>query len=454
MIVIVGGGLAGLSCAWHLGDVPHVVLEREPEVGGLTRSVEDHGFLFDFTGHLLHLRDDVARRLCDELLGDDQEHLERSAWIQYRGALVPYPFQVNTAGLPLDVRVDCVQGFAESLLPENRAAPGGLVDPADPLPLSFLNVRTPTGGYASSFSEWTRRTFGEGFARHFFLPYNAKNFAVDLDTVSAEWVSWAVPKPALEDVLRGALGASEKEFGYNPRFRYPKSGGIRRLPDALARRLTTVRTGAEVLRIDAARRQVHLRGGETLAYDRLVTSAPLPELIARLDGVGDEVREAARALRWCAVSSFNFGLRGPLGHDRHWVYFPEPDLSFYRVGFPSNLTPSMAPDGRSSVCAEVAYPSAAFPPGDDAEERVLADLVRADVIDDPARVVLRRRLDLPYAYVLFDEARRRALPVLFSALLERGIVPVGRYGAWDYLSMEQALLQGKETADRLRDGTV
>ncbi len=30
MIVILGGGLAGLSTAYHLGDEPHVVLEAAP----------------------------------------------------------------------------------------------------------------------------------------------------------------------------------------------------------------------------------------------------------------------------------------------------------------------------------------------------------------------------------------------------------------------------------------
>lgn len=450
MIVIVGGGLAGLSCAWHLGDAAHVVLEREKEAGGLTRSVSDRGFLFDYTGHLLHLRDDYAKQLCDDLLGEDQEHLERSAWIQFKDRIVPYPFQVNTCGLPDEVRIECVKAFAESLLPENRAEPGALVPPASPLPLSFLNINTPTGGYAATFADWTKKTFGEGFARHFFLPYNTKNFAADLQTITAEWVSWAVPKPGLEDVLRGALGGSEKEFGYNPRFRYPKSGGIRRLPDALARRLKTLRTGADVMHIDAAKRRCTLAGGEALDYDHLVTSAPLPELIARTSGLGDDVRDAVKALRWCAVSSFNFGLRGALGHDRHWMYFPEEAYRFYRVGFPSNLTAAMAPTGQSSICAEVAYPSNAFPPGQDEERQVEEELVQAGVLDDPDRIVLRQRLDLPYAYVLFDEARRTALPVIFKALFEKGIIPVGRYGAWDYLSMEQAMLQGKETAEYLQ----
>jgi len=459
MIVVLGAGLAGLSTATYLRDVPHLVLEQEHEPGGLARSVGEGGFLFDFTGHLLHLRTPEVTALIDDLLGDDQIHLERSAWVRFGDRLVPYPFQVHSRDLPVDVRLECITGFAESLLPENRVPPGSYAEipPDQRLPISFLNVPEPLGGYALSFAEWTERTFGRGFARHFFKPYNAKNFACDVATLSSDWVSWAIPKPDLEDVLRGALGASRKEFGYNPRFRYPASGGIRRLPDAMASRLDSIEVGRRAKSIDSTARRVRMDDGEEISYETLVTTNPLPELVAMIPDLPDEVRAAAGRLRWCAVRSFNFGLDAPLDHDRHWIYFPDPALPFYRVGFPSNLTPSMSPEGRGSVCAEVAVPPSALDASnvrnDDAEEQVLAALVRTGVIPDAGRVTTRKQLDLPYAYVLFDDARRAALPIVFRALFERGIIPIGRFGSWNYLSMETTIQQGIETARWLRDRT-
>lgn len=448
MILILGAGLAGLATAMHLGSRPYRVLEREAVVGGLARSVDQAGFVFDFTGHLLHLASPEVTALVDQLLGPDQVKLDRSAWIGYGGKLVPYPFQVNTHELPVDVRLDCLVGFAESLRQSKRLAPGTLEAPRDPLPLSFLNVKEPTGGYAASFREWAIATFGEGFAKHFFLDYNAKNFAADLSTVTAEWVSWAVPKPSLDDVLRGALVGSQKTFGYNPRFRYPRSGGIRALPEAMAKRLVpgSIERDCVVTAIDSRAKRATLADGRTIEYSSLVASNPLPELVAMTSDLPNEVHAAAKRLRWCAVSSFNFGIEGDLGHDRHWIYYPEREFSFYRVGFPSNLAPSMAPKGSASLCAEVAYSGDAFPPRADEIARVRADLVRCGALPHHARIVTEQRLDLPYAYVLFDEARRRALPVIFRALLERDIVPVGRYGAWDYLSMETTIQQGIETA--------
>src|SRR2546428_2617796 len=115
MIVIIGAGLAGLSTALHLADREHIVLEREPEAGGLCRSRRVGEFVFDYTGHLLHLRDPEIVGLVDRLLPGAFEQIERRAAIRSHGKLLPYPFQANTYGLPPEVVFECVHGFWKSL---------------------------------------------------------------------------------------------------------------------------------------------------------------------------------------------------------------------------------------------------------------------------------------------------------------------------------------------------
>ncbi|MCS7315475.1 MAG: NAD(P)-binding protein [Bryobacterales bacterium] len=52
-VVILGEGPAGLSAAYELArqGVPPLVLEKETTIGGLARTVEYKGFLFDIGGH-------------------------------------------------------------------------------------------------------------------------------------------------------------------------------------------------------------------------------------------------------------------------------------------------------------------------------------------------------------------------------------------------------------------
>src|SRR4051812_18982331 len=76
-IVIIGGGLAGLSAAYHLREYEPSVFEKETAVGGLCRSFTQDGFTFDCTGHLVHLRNQYTKDLVTHLLPDAFNSYER-----------------------------------------------------------------------------------------------------------------------------------------------------------------------------------------------------------------------------------------------------------------------------------------------------------------------------------------------------------------------------------------
>ena len=59
-----------------------------------------------------------------------------------------------------------------------------------------------------------------------------------------------VPLPKLEDVIAGAVGASDRELGYNQSFVYPRLG-IGELPRAMARELPEIELGRAPAHIDA-----------------------------------------------------------------------------------------------------------------------------------------------------------------------------------------------------------
>lgn len=481
MVVILGAGLAGLSAAFHLGSADTQLLERHPEVGGLCRSFRRDGFTFDCTGHLLHLKDPELRRWVQELLPGGWAELRRSAWIASHGVLTPYPFQANTAGLPLDVRLDCLLGFIETL---RTSAAGGAGDAngaggaagasgaagaasagAAPLPelralepaLPFLSLAGPAAPDEPTFRDWILRTFGAGFARHFFEPYNRKLWQRDLSELTSDWVSWSIPRPELADVLRGAITRQDKSFGYNPEFLYPRDGGIDRLPRAIAERLPrgVLRTGATIVALDAGRRRVTLEGGETLEGKSVLSSLPLPALARLTSDLPPALRESARALAHVSVRAVNLGVRGPAPHpDAQWIYVPGEDVPFHRVGLPAALTPAMAPPGHHSLTAEISARPGSLPAAEESVERTIDALVALGLLRDRADVVHTFVQDIPEAYVVFDRERRRVLPELMRWYVQREVVPLGRYGAWDYLSMEDCLRHGRQAAAwALRRGT-
>lgn len=426
MIVILGGGLAGLATAHFLGDAPHVVLEAEDEPGGLCRSRHVDGFVFDYTGHLLHLRDPRALAMLDTLWPDGFAVVERRAFIRTAGVTLPFPFQANLHGLPAATVAECILGAAEA-----QAS----TIPDDP---------------RCSFRDWSLAVLGRGISEAFMFPYNAKLFRRDPAEMTADWVSWAVPRPTLREVVRGALGLGNERMGYNATFRYPRRGGIESVPGAFARGLRTVRTGARVAGVDLDRRHVTLASGESIAYERLVVTIPLPAFLGMARGGGLDAAALAARLDWSVVACLNLGIDRPaVGEGAHWIYFPDPGVPFYRAGFPHAFAPATVPPGASSIYVEFGLTRGEPADAGDLEARAIAALVREGILRSTDRVVARDLVRIDPGYVIFDRARQEVLAEVLPALDAAGVSCIGRYGAWTYSYMERAILDGLETAEAL-----
>jgi protoporphyrinogen oxidase len=437
MIVIVGAGLAGLSTAYHLNGLPAKVFERETEAGGLCRSYELDGFTFDMTGHLLHFRQAEIERLVASLLAGQLQRHTRRSYIYSHQIYTEYPFQVNTYGLPPEVIRECLMGFIATLM--NHAGE---------------KARTGDVAVETSFRTWILENLGEGFAKHFMVPFNEKLWQVKLDELTSDWVSWLIPKPELKDVINGALGIKDKQFGYNPSFLYPKLGGIDALPKAFLPGVKDVYYQTELVEVEATKRRATFRRADgtvhTEAYDALVSTIPIPELIRRCPDMPDDIKAAATGLRCVSVYSINLGVARERVSDKHWIYFPEPEFPFYRAGFPMNFSPALGRPGCSSLYVEISHQPTQVEPAAVVLKQVREGLERAAILRPDDKIVVADVRDIRYAYVLFDRHRSRTLPTILAELRRRGIYSIGRYGRWEHTSMEDAISQGKTLAAELQ----
>lgn len=425
-VLIAGAGLAGLSAALHLGDEPYRLVEPETSAGGLCRSIREEGFTFDHTGHLLHLRRPEIRGLVLDLVGDEKFlRIDRRSGVYSKATYTEYPFQVNTHGLPRTVVRDCVMGFAET-----------------------LQQRVGDADDGRSFHDWVLATFGRGIAEHFMFPYNEKLFCTDLRTVTADWVSWSIPKPSWADVIRGAEGRNAKAFGYNPQFLYPAAGGIDLLPRALLARVRPPTFATAVSAIELRARRATLSDGSRVCYERLISTMPLPRLLERCDTLPPALAGATGRLRHVGALNLNLGFDAPCPKPYHWVYFPEPAFPFYRVGVYSNLCPASVPAGWSSFYVEISVPPGARVEAGPLAQRSAALLRDVGLVPRTARLRCVRAVDIPFAYVIHDRARREILPAAHRFLESHGVLSVGRYGAWEYSAMEDAIWQGRVAAER------
>jgi protoporphyrinogen oxidase len=183
--------------------------------------------------------------------------------------------------------------------------------------------------------------------------------------------------------------------------------------------------------------------GERVPYHAVVSTLPLPELLTRMPGLPDDIAAHASRLRCTTLRYLNVATRSPPRADWHWVYLPEKNLPFYRVGIYSNAVASMAPAGAASFYVELADRG---PVNDATLSDVAQGLARIGAILAPGDIRFADPREIKYAYVVFDEHYSSATTAIFRFLESQAIYSRGRYGAWTYNAMEDCLLAGREVA--------
>jgi protoporphyrinogen oxidase len=470
--VIIGAGPTGLSAAYHLGKSA-LLLEAGPRVGGLCRSIEEKGYTFDHAGHIMFSNDPYVLDLYKTLLADNMHWQDREAWIYSNGVYTRYPFQGALFGLPPDVLKECLIGAIEAhfgpLPRTNTAKPatGSSVCAGKPESLTDCcadGTETRTGATQApprgrmaravprNFEEFIYSVWGAGVAKHFAIPYNRKLWAVPLTEIETSWLGGRVPLPDLEEMIEGALRPVPKPVGPNARFAYPLRGGFQALMDAFLPHLRgDLRLDAEVVRVEPSERRLTLRDGSCIRYEHLISTAPLPKLVAML---GTEapvaVREAARELRHVSVRCVNLGIARADITNKHWIYYPG-DTVFHRIFVQGNASPHCNAPGGFGLTCEITYAAAKPLPceGDALIDLCIADCIRVGLLRADDEITVRSEVDMPWAYVVYDHARKQNVDLIRAWLEPHDIVLAGRYAQWEYYNSDHAFIAGKQAADRI-----
>lgn len=417
--VILGAGLTGLSYSYHANkQIP--IFEKEAAVGGLTRTISDGKYKFDLAPHLLHFRSDEIRHLVLDELGMKANKHGRSARIYFENKLMPYPFELHLKQVSNSVRDDCLAGLDEV----------------------NSDIRSQEDKLRSgSFENYTLQAFGSGISKHYLLPYNRKIWDTDPAEMTCEWMRF-LPTADMEKIRESAFAENNENFGYNTEFYYPSEGGMQDMANAFAARLDNVSLEYEATGIDLDRRELVFSNGKHVSYNQLISTIPLRQLISICNK--PELASKAGDLISTRVYIVNVVIKGEVPEGVHWMYFPSPDLDFFRISLPKNYFDNCAPDGEHIISVEV---SSRDPIADvsELESRIIAQLRSVDVfrIDE---VVFCHTDAIACAYCIYDKQRTVLVDEISRELQNYNIVSTGRYGRWEYSAMEDAIVYGKQLA--------
>ncbi|MBL8730981.1 MAG: FAD-dependent oxidoreductase [Planctomycetes bacterium] len=430
-IAVLGGGISGVALARQLAGDGHrvVVLERAERPGGLCKSRRYGEFTFDEAGgHILFSKD---KRVLDWQLarcGGDAGTVrtERNTKIRWHDRWVPYPFENGVGHLTKEAIVDCIKGYVEAHVARRLGAP-----------------------CPANFGDWIQWQMGDGFARHFMVPYNQKIWKCDLHQMASDWVAGRVPEAPIEDILRAAVGIDTEGYQHQSVFWFPKHGGF----EALVR--GTCDGGGFELVCGHRVQRVERRGDGFLVdgdtFDLVVNTVPLPQIESAIVDLPGEVRADIRALRPISLVNLMIGveLDEPLPQ-LSWIYLPFAEQGpTNRVTYFSNYSPHNAPAGHGSFLAEVTHR------GDlraDAEWRrgVVQALGKAGILR-PERVVLLESCDNEYAYIDQNLEFRARIQRVRSWFDHSGYLTFGRFGRYEYHNSDQCVARAMQVHEHVRE---
>ena len=435
-LAILGAGISGLALARFLieSGFPREdvhLFEAAPEVGGLCASKTVDGFTYDVAGgHILYSKDAPAMQWMKDCAGGDAAFAtrERHTKIRFEDKWVHYPFENGLGDLPPQANFDCLKGYVEAWAARQ---PGG----------------TAPGTAPREFDAWVRWRFGDGIAKHFMDPYNEKVWKRELSTISSDWVAGRVPDAPVDDVLRGAVGIRTEGYKHQSIFYYPEQGGFQAITDGIASTvLDRVRLSTRVEQVTRHGEGWRVDGED---FDLVVSTLPLTDAPRIFEGVPADVAQAMRELEYNSITCILIALDRAEHPDLSWIYLPHHEQGpANRVTYMSNYAAGNAPEGKSSFLCEVTHPGGAPYPDGAIVDEVVAGMEHAGLLsrDEILFCDLEQRR---HAYVVFDHQYHPRRDLALGWLEQQGVVPLGRFGRFEYDNSDQCVIKARALATEL-----
>jgi len=419
-VLIIGAGPSGLALAHALGGGTRI-LEQAKDVGGLCRSIEMAGAVFDIGGHSFHTPHPDVQDLVEQVMGGHWQTLRRDARVWFGGDLIPYPFQQHFRQLSdAAIVADC-----ES----HQPAAAGPVEAAD-------------------FEDWIGKRFGAGIAEHFMLPYNRKLWARDLKRIGCDWVG--------ERVAGGERGGPEaaarrRPLQSNQEIGYPAEGGFGEIFTRMSRQCGPIEFDRKVVSIDAARKQVTTQDGSSWGWNRLVSTMPVPLLLETLKDCPPALIGAAQRLEYVSLKVVLIAVGEPVSDQPQRVYVADPAVPAHKIAFNHTSSPALRARPSQSIMCEVSY-SDEKPIGTDTEitAAMIDWLTASRLIPSRGSVIETRVLDLKYGYPVYTHDRQQIMDDIRGHLAGLEIRTIGRFGAWAYVNSDACIHEGLSLARELR----
>ena len=201
---------------------------------------------------------------------------------------------------------------------------------------------------------------------------------------------------------------------------------------------------------------IELMDGSVKEYDHVVSTMPITQLVSRLDGVDEDVREAASSLRFRNTILVYLSVHSRDLFPDNWIYVHSPELRFGRITNFRNWSPSLYGKEEASILALEYWCNE----GDEVwgwEDERLIELAK----DEVSRAgLVKTGIDsegyvhrISKCYPVYSAGYKRLLKPVEEYLGKiEGLTVIGRYGSFKYNNQDHSILMGVLAADNIAKG--
>ncbi|MGN1167600.1 MAG: protoporphyrinogen/coproporphyrinogen oxidase [Lachnospiraceae bacterium] len=430
-IVILGGGLAGISLAYFLQSskkIDHItILEKEGHTGGLCHSIHKDGYVYDIGPHILFSKDKEILEFMLSVLDVGKNDLRRSNQIIHKKRWVQYPFENDLSKLPKEDLEYCINAFNNN----------------------------PYENYdANNMLQFFLKTFGEGITNTYLRPYNEKIWKYDPCYMNTSMVE-RIPKPTREEIQRSASGETVDGYIHQLYFHFPKDGGIEAVVDGIKRRLTDkceIVLNANISSVIKEHDGYGIFTAEGRKYyaDKLISTIPVQEITNIYNDVPIEVKTAVADLRYNSILIAFVKTREDLCGDNFAFMIADKNVIFHRISKMDFLGERYKSDG-ATYMIEITYRDQ--DQIDRMDEEVIENSIKSGLkeigfireLNDATILNITRH---QYAYVIYDINHTKNMDIIRKYYKSQDILLHGRFGNFEYWNMDKVIRESKNVAER------
>ena len=413
--LIIGGGVSGLTFANYVKD-DYLIIEKEKEVGGYCRTIKRGDFIWDYAGHFFHFKtEEFKKKFIDDVPKEKIIKQKKCTKIFFKDKLIDFPFQANIHQLEKEDFIDC---------------------------LYDLYFKTEKENY-DNFLDMLYGKFGKSIVEMFLKPYNEKLYACDLTNLDKDAMGRFFPYANLEDIIKNMK--ENKINSYNNDFLYPKDGAgyfMNLLYENLDKNKVILNINVKEVNLHD---KIVKTDNEEIHFEYLINTIPFNQFLKLT--TNQKYLDISNELSYNKVLVFNLGFNKKSKYNKeHWIYIPDKNINFYRIGFYDNILNS----NKLSMYVEIGYGKNDLINEKEQLDETLKSLKLMNIIDDTFVLEEYSTIIMDPAYVHINTKNDYDVKNCMKELNDKNIYSIGRYGGWTYCSMEDCMIEAKELAEKLR----